>query len=231
VFGSLVPLGHLSEGYQSIVAVACDVMAVLLNRWNEIDAAEGIVVLDELGAHLHPRWRMRIVAGLRELFPRVQFIVSTHDPLCLRGLDAGEVALVERLNDKHHTIVVRQDLPPVAGLRVDQLLTSELFGLRSTLDPEVESTFDEYYALLALRDLTAAQSMRLAALEDELAELRLLGDTQRERLVYQAADLWLARRTASATDPEQGRGQDAAVAILADVWAAQAPERFRLRHS
>ena len=116
--GSTVPLDRLSDGSQSVVALACDVLAVLLNRWTDAAAAEGIVVLDELGAHLHPRWRMRIVVGLRKLFPRVQFLVTTHDPLCLRGLEAGEVALIERLDDEDRTVVVRQDLPSVAGLRV-----------------------------------------------------------------------------------------------------------------
>ena len=227
VLGSTVPLAQLSDGYQSVVALACDIMAVLFSLWDDVAAAEGIVMLDELGSHLHPRWRMRVVEGLRDLFPRVQFIVTTHDPLCLRGLEDGEVALVERRDDEHRTVVVRQDLPNVAGLRADQLLTSELFGLRSTVDPEVEKAFNEYYALLALRTPTEAQTQRVDELQDQLAGMRLLGDTERERLVYEAADLWLARRAASAPEAEEGAGgRDAAVQMLADVWAERSPERF-----
>lgn len=224
--GSTVPLDRMSDGYQSVVALACDVLAVLLNRWTDAAAAEGIVVLDELGAHLHPRWRMRIVAGLRDLFPRVQFLVTTHDPLCLRGLEDGEVALVERLEDEDRTVVVRQDLPPVAGLRADQLLTSEFFGLRSTVDPDVEKAFDEYYALLAVRQPTARQKRRIAALQAQLADLRLLGDTLRERLVYESADRWLARRAVDRSAPDVGAANEAAVSMLAEVWAARSPERF-----
>ncbi len=231
VLGSTVPLDRLSDGYQSVVAVACDVLAVLLSRWTDAAAAEGIVVLDELGAHLHPRWRMRIVAGLRDLFPRVQFLVTTHDPLCLRGLEDGEVALVERLDNEDRTVVVRQDLPPVAGLRADQLLTSEFFGLRSTVDPDIEKAFDEYYALLAVRKPTVKQTRRIAALQAQLAELRLLGDTPRERLVYESADRWLARRAAERSAPREGPANDAAVSMLADVWAARSPERFARKRS
>jgi len=229
--GAVVPLARMSDGYQSVVATACDVMSVLLSRWGDMAAAEGIVVLDELGAHLHPRWRMRIVESLRTVFPRVQFLVTTHDPLCLRGLGEGEVALVERRQDAAATVVVRQDLPPIAGLRADQLLTSELFGLRSTIDPELEAAFDEYYWLLALRRRTRAQARRVDELKDQLDGLRLMGDTTRERLVFEAADRWLATRQEREEPTSVRQENDAAVAMLAEVWASETPERFAKRSS
>ena len=122
------------------------------------------MLIDELGAHLHPRWRMRIVPSLRQVFPRVQFLTSTHDPLCLRGLGDGEVVVVKR--DPDGEVVAVTDLPSVAGLRVDQLLTSEHFGLNSTIDPELDSLFAEYYLLKAKPHRTAADTRRLG----ELAE-------------------------------------------------------------
>ena len=88
-FGLRVPLEDLSDGYQSVVALATDLMISLLARWPSVDVAEGTVLIDELGAHLHPRWRMRIVPSLREVFPRVQFLSSTPDPLCLRGWETA----------------------------------------------------------------------------------------------------------------------------------------------
>jgi len=54
-FGDRIPLSHLSAGYQSVVALAVDVMSVLFHSWSSMEVAEGIVVIDELGAHLHPR--------------------------------------------------------------------------------------------------------------------------------------------------------------------------------
>ena len=146
-FGLRVPLEHLSDGYQSVVALATDLMITLLRQWPSVDAAEGTVLIDELGAHLHPRWRMRIVPSLRQVFPRVQFLTSTHDPLCLRGLGDGEVVVVKR--DPDGQVIAVTDLPSVAGLRVDQLLTSEHFGLNSTIDPELDALFAEYYLLKA----------------------------------------------------------------------------------
>ena len=49
------------------------------------------MLLDEIDTHLHPTWKMQIVRGLRQMMPAMQFITPTHEPLCLRGLEEGEV--------------------------------------------------------------------------------------------------------------------------------------------
>lgn len=226
VLGATVTLDDLSDGYQSIVAFAADVMSVLFARWADLGAAEGVVILDELGSHLHPRWRMRIVERLRVLFPRVQFLVTTHDPLCLRGLRDGEVVVLERLEDAERTVVARTDLPPISGMRVDQLLTSELFGLRSTVDPVLEEAFDEYFALQARRELTPREEQRMAELAHQLEPLRVLGATPRERLVLEAADRFLAERGRTKPTLDPAMLHDDAVSALRDIWAEVEPERF-----
>lgn len=135
MFGADLSLQDLSDGYQSVLGLTCDIIAGLkASSKGTLEAAEGLVAIDELGAHLHPRWRMRIVESLRRAFRRVQFIVSTHEPLCLRGLENGE-AIVLRRTSRGRVYSV-PDLPPIKGLRVDELLTSEYFGLSSTMDPE-----------------------------------------------------------------------------------------------
>jgi predicted ATPase len=215
-FNTKVSLEELSDGYQSVVALAVDVMAVMLSRWPTMDAAEGIVLVDELGAHLHPRWRMRITDSLRNVFPRLQFLVSTHDPLCLRGLGDGEVAVLQR--DAEGEITVETDLPPVASLRVDQLLTSEYFGLNSTIDPTLDALFAEYYLLKAKRHRTTKEDRRHAELKDQLEELQVLGTTPRERLVLEAADDFLAN-AGSLADPDQRfKLKQSTKRQIADIW-------------
>ena len=215
-FGLRVPLEDLSDGYQSVVALATDLMLSLLTRWPSVDVAEGTVLIDELGAHLHPRWRMRIVPSLREVFPRVQFLSSTHDPLCLRGLGAGEVVVVKRAEDGE--IVAVTDLPSVAGLRVDQLLTSEHFGMNSTIDPELDALFAEYYLLKAKPRTTAAERRRLHELAARLDGLDVLGTTRRERLVYEAADDYVAHADAMA-DPKAKLALKASTKKrIAEIW-------------
>ena len=215
-FGLRVPLEHLSDGYQSVVALATDLMISLLQQWPTVDAAEGTVLIDELGAHLHPRWRMRIVPSLRQVFPRVQFLTSTHDPLCLRGLGDGEVVVVKR--DADGEVVAVTDLPSVAGLRVDQLLTSEHFGLNSTIDPELDALFAEYYLLKAKPHRTAADTRRLGELQAQLDGLDVLGSTRRERIVLEAADDYLAKAGTLADPTERLELRESTKKRIAAIW-------------
>ena len=215
-FGLRVPLEHLSDGYQSVVALSTDLMITLLRQWPTVDAAEGTVLIDELGAHLHPRWRMRIVPSLRLVFPRVQFLTSTHDPLCLRGLGDGEVVVVKR--DPDGQVIAVTDLPSVAGLRVDQLLTSEHFGLNSTIDPELDALFAEYYLLKAKPHPTAAGTSRLKELQVRLDGLEVLGSTRRERIVLEAADDYLAKAGAIADPTERLELKASTKKRIASIW-------------
>jgi hypothetical protein len=121
----------------------------------------------------------------------LQFIVSTHDPLCLRGLRNGEVALIERT--RRGRVFARTDLPNVEGMRVDQILQSEYFGLRSALDPDIERDFERMYRLKSRHKLTSRQSAALAALERKLADFQVLGSTRSERLMLSEINRYLAR--------------------------------------
>ena len=199
LFDTTVPIEQLSDGYQTVTALVAEIMSILLERWGDMATAEGIVLVDEIGAHLHPKWKMQITRGLRAAFPAVQFLVTTHDPLCLRGLEDDEVVVMRR-NAKHEVVQV-QDLPSVKALRVDQLLTSEHFGLSSVHDPESGRLFDEYYALLA-KDRTEPEDQRLAELRGSLEEFSLMGQTRRERLMLTAIDQHLAKEAEAVGGPE-----------------------------
>lgn len=191
--GQPVYLDDLSAGYQSVFALSTDIMSVLLKIWDAVRFAEGIVLIDEVDAHLHPRWKMQIVKRLRQTFPRVQFLVTSHEPLTLRGLNATEVAVMRR-GERGRIFAVTEDLPNPSALRIDQLLTSEYFGLNSTISPELEARFDEYYELLAQRRPTQPQKARIAALKQELDGLSQMGSTPRERAMFEAIDAALAKK-------------------------------------
>jgi uncharacterized protein (TIGR02646 family) len=196
VHGGRTPLRQLSDGYQSTIALGADIMAVLSQRWKSMDAAEGIVLIDELGNHYHPRWRMRIVSALRRCFPRVQFVATTHDPLCLRGLYDNEVAVLDR--GAANRVRVVEGLPPVSAMRVDQLLTSPYFGLHSTMDPDMEEVLKNYYVLLSKDRLTVSQKHDLNEIKKKMAGRHLIGDTPREQILLKAIDEHLAKASAMA---------------------------------
>lgn len=191
-------LEALSSGYQAVLALALDILSVLRRGWEDASSAEGIVLIDEIDAHLHPRWKMRIIQRLREVFPRLQFIATSHEPLTLRGLDRDEVAVLKRSLTGSVKIITAEtdDLPSPRHMTVAQLLTSDYFGLHSAEDLEVDTLFEEYYGLLAARERSAAEETRLDELREELESGRQLGLTERERLVFEAADAYIAERVA-----------------------------------
>ena len=89
--------------------------------------------------HLHPRWKMQITRTLRRVFPSMQFLVTTHEPLCLRGLVENEVVRVTLIVDPTwtawHAVFDPIEESP-SRYRVDRLLTSAFFGLDTTIDPD-----------------------------------------------------------------------------------------------
>jgi uncharacterized protein (TIGR02646 family) len=206
------PLGQLSDGYQSVIALACDMMATVHHSFHgSMEATEGIVLIDELGAQLHPQWKMRLTKVLRQAFPRLQCIATTHDPLCLRGLRNGEVVAIEKT--ARGRVFTRTDLPPIEGMRVDQILQSEYFGLRSAMDPDIEAQFEKMYRLKAKppKLLSPKQRNELARLEDHLAQYEVLGSTRSERLMLSEITRFLARERGmpeqSARDREWAKAQ------------------------
>ncbi len=192
---STLNIDELSDGYQSVYALAVDIMASFVSEKITYDIAEGIVLIDEIGTHLHPRWKMEVVSQLRRTFPRMQFIVTTHEPLCLRGLKQGEVSVLTK--DWDNNIYAITDLPDPATLRVDQILTSPFFGLHSAVDPDTEKLFDEYYSLLAKDILSSEEENRKLDLSDKIPKMKYLGDTLREELAVYVIDELLAKKKES----------------------------------
>lgn len=187
-----IPFTNFSDGYKSTITLALDIMMKLSSGHADMNKISGIVIIDELGNQLHPRWQMRIVNQLREVFPRVTFIVSTHHPLCLRGSHLGEVVLLRNVENEVEAIC---ELPDPSFLRVDQLLSSEYFGLSSLIDPELEAKFNRYYQLLSIqKNITATELKELNTLKDELRNKKHLGSSLREELMYTVIDNLLAQK-------------------------------------
>ena len=217
----LTELHQLSDGYRSVIALAADLMSFFMTRYGSMDAAEGVVLVDEIGAHLHPSWQMQVVKAFREAFPRLQFVATTHDPLCLRGLGDGDVVVLRR-NDKREIVALPSDeVPHVSSLRVDELLTSDVFGLNSTIDPSVQRLFDRYYELLAMPDRDVDEDRELVGVREALAEYRQLGTTRRERLVLEAADAYIAQERAVAEPGARDELLESTKRRLRSIWAGE----------
>lgn len=82
---TILPVSNLSAGYQSLIWMVFDIayrMAVLNpDKKEKICMTEGIVLIDEIDMHLHPKWQWNIIDSLRTIFPNIQFIATTHAPI------------------------------------------------------------------------------------------------------------------------------------------------------
>lgn len=210
------PLMTASSGFRSVLAMVCDILEGLMLRRQksgnrDVVASRAVILIDEVEAHLHPRWKMQIMRGLRTALPAATFIATSHDPLCLRGMHDGEVAVLHRVtlpsavgDQLPVRVERREDLPDVTRLSVEQLLTSDLFDLFTTDAPELERDFAQIADILVKKrddvPLTADEGRVLRSFQDQVNDALPVGSTTVQRLVQDAvADHLQQKRT---RDPE-----------------------------
>jgi len=92
-----VSFEQLSAGYRGVITIICDMIARLSEKQEveNIKDFQGIVLIDEVELHLHPKWQYSFMNKLREIFPLIQFIVTTHSPTVFLG--AGIDAVYYRI--------------------------------------------------------------------------------------------------------------------------------------
>lgn len=141
---------QLSEGYRSVVIFVCDVLYRLsanIGKNKDLKSIKGVVLVDEIDLHLHPKWQQVIIKRLRSLLPNIQFFFTTHSATIIQG--ASNDAIVYRVYRENGETKVsepylRKDLN---HLMINTLLTSPLFGLgdsRLDTNNEYANTDDSY---------------------------------------------------------------------------------------
>lgn len=186
-FGNVVNITQLSQGQKMFVALAGDLARRLVTLNPESDKplnCHGIVIIDEVDLHLHPKWQQKILIGLQSTFPNLQFIVTTHSPQVLSTvrrenirtleLDAsGQVAAGqpfartygEPSGDVLHSVMLVDPLPPIAE-------KADLQRLTEFVD---QGLYDELEATQLTRKLIAVLG------EQHPQLLRLQRSIQRQR--------------------------------------------------
>lgn len=94
-----MPVSQLSDGIKSILAMVADIAhrCARLNPQFGAEAAQktpGIVLIDEVDMHLHPEWQQTILGSLRQAFPLIQFIITTHSPQVLTTVPAACIRIL-----------------------------------------------------------------------------------------------------------------------------------------
>lgn len=108
----------LSHGYQSTIAWIADLIGhVLLESKDKVVESttemEGLVLIDEIDLYLHPAWQATFVTALRKVFPKMQFVATTHSPVVLAEMAPHEI--VRLIEDRQTGDVVRGGWEPETG--------------------------------------------------------------------------------------------------------------------
>ncbi len=170
----------LSLGYRTLIAWMVDLASRLFERYPDSPnplAEPAVVLVDEIDLHLHPKWQRQLIGYLTERFPNTQFIVTAHSPLVVQSATDANIVVLRREGDH---VVIDNDVESIRGWRVDQILTSDLFGLETARPPQIEELLKERTALLSKPRLTTKDKARLRELESAIGPLPT-GETKTER--------------------------------------------------
>ena len=164
-----IPLSQLSDGYKGTISLIADIayrMAVLNPQLglDVIQATDGVVLVDEIDLHLHPAWQHRVLSDLQEIFPKIQFVVTTHSPSVISSAKSENLIIL-----KDNTVFDAGS--EIYGNDVNSIM-NEIMGV-SERNPMVAGLFDRFYRLLDQKDYEEAENVL-----DEIDEQRNYQDKE-----------------------------------------------------
>ena len=205
-------LSALGDGYRGLTTMIMDILSwQLLMKNNKIILKElennkpgvwlpldikkdckGIVIIDEIEKHLHPKLQRLVVEKLKEVFPKIQFIISSHSPLCVAGTaDAEEHYKVYRTLSENGKNRVKEWVDGLSGLRTDQIL--EHFFQVPYINEATLSDLENYSRLYlrneSEKELVGEEKNDFNALKKKLSKTALALLLEREsKLLNEAID-------------------------------------------
>ncbi len=170
---------EMSDGYRAALALLADIIRHLINAYGIeglhgrgpdgkiIIKRSGVVLIDEMDAHLHPEWQREIGFWLKRHFPNLQFLVTTHSPIICQAADPnGLFVLPEPGSSVVPRALTNEEYEKVIASRPDTILLTPAFGLQNTRSPRAVAGRAEWAQLQAKRRAGAS----LTALEEARAE-------------------------------------------------------------
>ena len=181
---------EMSDGYRAALALLTDIVRHLMNAYGVAGLTDrdedgrlfinrsGVVLVDEIDAHLHPEWQREIGFWLKRHFPNIQFLVTTHSPIICQAADAnGLFVLPEPGSGVEPRPLDEQEYRKVIASRPDTILLTSAFGLQNTRSPRAVKGRAEWAKLQAKERAGA----NLTKSEKERAkQLQLFADTDEE---------------------------------------------------
>ncbi len=96
-------INQLSDGEKTLIMLVCDIARRLTMANPALEnklEGEGVVMIDEIELHLHPKWQRNVLPALQKTFPNIQFIVTTHSPHVLNSLEAENIFVLQNKDNK-----------------------------------------------------------------------------------------------------------------------------------
>lgn len=174
-----ISIRNLSLGYRTLISWMVDLGSRLFATYPHSKnplKEPAIVLIDEIDLHLHPKWQRNLLDYISKIFINTQFIVTAHSPLIVQSAPDANIALLVREDDH---ILINNDLDVVRGWRIDQILTSDLFGLTSANSKYLDRLLEKRTKILSKNRLTNKDRQELKTLEAKISELPV-GETLKE---------------------------------------------------
>lgn len=149
--GSALPISFLSAGYQSVLWMVMDIAfrALQLNPGTrDLNDFFGIVLIDEVDKHLHPKWQWNVLNALHDTFPNVQFIITTHAPIVISSCKNAAIMSIESGQ-------LAKPIDPVYGYGIPDVIQYTQ-GSSAAL-PELRELYVRFEEACVRKDLEAAQ--------------------------------------------------------------------------
>ena len=158
--GAEVPFPALSDGYRAFLGWLGDLLYHVCETCpsgEKLKENKGIVMVDEIDLHLHPKWQMTVLQTLAKELPNIQFIVTSHSPLIVGSLEWMNI-IVMQPGPKQSSTAKRIEWS-VHGLDADQVLLTDFFGMKSTRAPGKKRTLKELTLKARDGDTEAAKEL------------------------------------------------------------------------
>ena len=166
-------LEELSEGYRGNVLLITDMLIKILGVGWTPQTIEGIVLIDEFDKHLHPKWQSKLVNKLTEVFPKIQFIMTTHNPMSILDREPDEITILKEIDGE----IVAVKGGGTKTIDVSTVLL-EYFGVKSTIGESMQEKIRTFNRLKLQKELNKNEKQKLKELEE------FLGNTVASNFIY-----------------------------------------------
>ncbi|HTI20509.1 MAG TPA: AAA family ATPase [Kutzneria sp.] len=194
------PLREMSDGYRTVTALVVDMISQIHEAYGRLTLDgtvvmnPGVVLIDEVDAHLHVSWQKRIGGWLTEHFPNIQFIVTTHSPYVCQAADPGGLIRLPGPDEETPPQIVDDDLyGRIVYGSGDDVVLSELFGLETGYSDRARELRREL-------SLLEAKVVNGHATDGEVERYRELGRTLMSSPAARADELAARMEAARSTD-------------------------------